>query len=143
MSTNQLEVSLSLTNQKVRFIGVSTSNPDHPIAFDYLPPIGDGQGFLGLELLLMSFSGCVSTGIVFLLRKMGKSVSGYRANAIGTKRMQPISLEKIHFEIVLESSDTTDSDVVAVLKQAEVISPVWAAIRNNVEVTTGYTIVSP
>ena len=86
-----MEVIVSLTNQKVQFTGVSTSNPDHPIAFDYLPPLGDGQGYRGLELLLMSFAGCVSTAIVALLRRMGKNISGFKMNAKGINRTQPVT----------------------------------------------------
>ena len=82
MNSNQFEVTVNLTNQKVQFVGVSMSNPDRPIAFDYLPPLGDGQGYRGLELLLMSFTGCVSTAIVYLLRKMGRTIQ----EAIGSER---------------------------------------------------------
>jgi len=48
------EVTVRLTNQKVQFTGVSNANPEQPITFDYKPPIGDGLGYNGLELLLMS-----------------------------------------------------------------------------------------
>lgn len=134
MNNNQLEVAVSLTNQKVQFTGVSISNPDRPIAFDFLPPLGDGQGFRGLELLLMSFAGCVSTAVVFLLRRNGKNISGFTMNAKGTNRTQPLSLQKIDFEIVLESTDADRSDLQNAIRQAEEISPVWLAIKNNVEV---------
>ena len=137
----QIEVVVSLTNEKVQFSGVSKSNPDHPITIDYLPPLGDGQGFLGLELLVMSFAGCVSTGIVALLRKMGKNISGYKMNVTGIKRAKPLSLEKICFEIVLESNNTEASEIESVLKKAEEISPVWIALKNNVEVVSGYKII--
>ena len=83
------EVTVSLTNDKVQFTGVSKSNPDRPIAFDYKAPIGDGQGYNGLELLLMSLAGCSSTAVVYLLRKMGKNVSGMKVNAKGVRRSQP------------------------------------------------------
>jgi len=59
--TKQLEVTVNLTNQKGQFIGVSRSNPS--ITFDYDPPLGDGQGYTGLEMLLMSLAG--DTGIWF------------------------------------------------------------------------------
>jgi hypothetical protein len=38
------EATVHLMNQKVHFTGVSKSNPNRPIAFDYKPPIGDGEG---------------------------------------------------------------------------------------------------
>ncbi len=136
-----MEVTVSLTNQKVQFTGVSKSNPDHPIAFDYLPPLGDGQGYRGLELLLMSFAGCVSTAIVALLRRMGKNISGFKMNAKGINRTQPLSLQKICMEVILESTDAEDADIQNAIKQAEEISPVWLALKNNVEVSTEYRVI--
>ena len=62
MSENVEEVTVHLANEKVQFIGVSASNPDRFITFDYKPPIGDGKGFNGLELLLMSLGGCSGPG---------------------------------------------------------------------------------
>jgi putative redox protein len=67
------QVTVTLTNNKLQFTGISPSNPDRLITFDYKPPIGDGDGYNGLELLLMSLAGCSSTAIVFLLRKMEKT----------------------------------------------------------------------
>jgi len=42
-SEPQENVTVRLINQKVRFSGISSSNPDKPITFDYVPPIGDGE----------------------------------------------------------------------------------------------------
>ena len=90
------EISVHLTNERVQFSGISKSNPNRPIAFDYTPPIGDGEGYNGLELLLMSFAGCSSTAIVYLLRKMGKHVAGFEVHAKGLRREQPpIKFDKL------------------------------------------------
>lgn len=141
MINNQLEVTVNLTNQKVQFTGVSKFNPDHPITFDFLPPMGDGQGYRGLELLLMSFTGCVSTAIVYLLRKMGKTISKFEVNAKGINGEKPLSIQTICLEVMLESKDIGDSDIQSAIKQAEDISPVWLMLRNNVEVSTEYRII--
>jgi len=141
MSNNQLEVNLRLVNQKVQFIGVSESNLDHPLTLDYLPPLGDGLGFRGLELFLMSFTGCVSTAMVYLLRKMGKEISSFQVKANGIRRENPLSLQAIHLKVTLESMDAVESDLQSVIKQAEEISPVWLVLKNNVEVMIGYEIV--
>jgi len=139
--SEKVEVSVSLINDKVQFRGVSKTNPESPIIIDYLPPLGDGQGFLGLELLVMSFAGCVSTGVVALLRRTGKNISGFKMNVIGIKRANPLSLEKICLEVILESDNTEDLEMQTVIKQAEIISPVWIAIKNNVEVVAEYKII--
>jgi len=143
MLNNELQVEVSLTNEKVRFSGVSVSNPDRPVEFDYLPPLGDGQGYRGLELLLLSFAGCVSTAIVYLLRRMGKDIAGYRMNGKGISRAQPLSLEKVSVEVVVDSGDITEADMETVVSQAKEISPVWLALKNNVEVSLGYQINGP
>ena len=141
--TEQLEeVTVNLTNQKVQFTGMSKSNPDRPIAFDFNPPIGDGQGYNGLELLLMSFAGCSGTTITYLLRKMGKNISGLKVNAKGIRRDQPpIKFKRVFLEFILNSKDTKDADIQKAIQLAEdSVCPVWQMVKNNVEVTTEYKI---
>lgn len=141
MSVAPVEITMELTNQKLKFDGVSKSNPDMPVTIDFVPPAGDGEGYLGLDLLVMSFAGCVSTGIVALLRRIGKSISGYKMNVTGIKREKPLSLEKICFEVVVESGNLSEEELKNVINKAEEISPVWIAIKNNVEVEWQYKIV--
>jgi len=138
------QVTVNLTNNKVQFTGISSSNPDCPITFDYKPPIGDGNGYNGLELLLMSLAGCSGTAIVFLLRKMGKDISGLKVNAKGLKRDQPpIKFEKIFLEFILSSKDTKDTDIRKAIQLAEQsVCPVWQMIKNNVEVVPEYKIIA-
>jgi putative redox protein len=144
MSELEERVAVRLTSQKVKFTGVSDGNPDQPITFDYKPPIGDGAGYNGLELLLMSLSGCSATAIVYLLRKMGKTVSGLEVNAKGIRREQPpIKFEKIYLEFILNSKDIKDIDIQKAIQLAEQsVCPVWQMIKNNVEVVPEYKIVS-
>ncbi len=136
------EVTVKLTNQKVQFTGVSKSNPNQPVTFDYKPPIGDGQGYTGLELLLMSLSGCSATAVVYLLRKMGKTVSGLEVNAKGVRREQPpIKFEKIFLKFILNSKDAREADIQKAIQLAEQsVCPVWQMIKNNVEVIPEYKI---
>jgi len=142
MNNGQIEITVNLTNQKVQFTGVSGSNPERPIKFDFTPPIGDGDGYAGLELLLMSFAGCAATTIVFILRRMGKDISGFTVNAKGIKQNQPPKLEKIFFEFILNSSDTEAADIEKTINLAEEsFSPVWQVLKNSVEVTTEYKII--
>lgn len=74
----QLEITANLTNQKVQFIGTAASKSNPAITCDYPPPLGDGQGYTGLELLLMSLAVCSGTTIVYLPRKMGKNIPGFK-----------------------------------------------------------------
>ncbi|EGW40469.1 OsmC family protein [Desulfosporosinus sp. OT] len=141
MNNDRLEVTVGLTNQKVQFTGVSSSNLDRPITFDYLPPLGDGQGYRGLELLLMSFAGCVSTALVYLLRKKRQNIAKFTVNAQGTRGERSLSIQKIYLEVILESKDVQDSDIESAIEQAENLSPVWTMLKNNVEVIIDYKII--
>lgn len=136
------EVTVHLTNQKVQFTGISKSNPDRPISFDYKAPLGDGQGYNGLELLLMSLSGCSGTSVVYLLRKMGKNISGFTVNAKGVRRNQPpIKFEKIFLEFIVRSREATDADVQKAIRLSEEsVCPVWQMVKNNVEVVAEFKI---
>lgn len=129
-----LVVKVKRTDSKVHFVGVSDTNPSIEIPFDYAPPLGTGCGFAGLEILLISFAGCVSTTVVFLLGRLGKHISSYTASAEGIRTEHPLSLKEICFHICIESEDITDADMEYVIKQAEAISPVWQAVKNNITV---------
>jgi putative redox protein len=141
---DSLEITVNLVNDKVQFIGVSNSNPDRPVTFDYIPPIGDGQGYTGLELLLMSFTGCIATTVLYLLRKMGKGISALKVNARGIRPDKPpLRLEKIFFKFILNSKDVVGADMDLVIQLAEESAcPVWQMIKNNTEVIIEYTIVA-
>ena len=135
-----LAVEVKRTNEKVHFEGVSEANPGISIPFDFAPPLGDGDGFAGLELLLMSFAGCVSTTVVFLLGRCGKHISSYTAKAEGIRRERPLSLSEIHFHIQIASEDISDTELEDVIKQAEAVSPVWQAVKNNITVKTTFAL---
>ena len=132
----QLEVTVNLTNDKVQFTGLSRSNP--AVKCDYFPPIGDGEGYTGLELLLMSLAVCSATAIVHLLRKMGRDVSGFKVDARGVrKETLPMTFEKIFLDFAVKSRDAEDLDIGKAIRLAEEsYCPVWTLLKNNVEIVT-------
>ena len=133
-------VNLERTSGNVHFEAVSADHPELTIPFDYTPPLGSGDGLSGLEALVMTFSGCVSTAIIALSLRLGKHIGSYAVKAEGERDEQPLSLQKIFFHIELTSRDITADDMDWVLRQAEAISPVWLAIEGNVAVETSYRI---
>lgn len=135
-----LVVKVKRTDNKVHFESVSDTNPSIQIPIDYAPPLGNGNGFAGLEILLISFAGCVSTTVVFLLSRLGKRISFYTASAEGIRSEHPLSLKKICFHIYIESEAVTGTDMENVIKQAEAISPVWQAVKNNIIVETTFDL---
>jgi putative redox protein len=142
MMGGQLEVTVNSTNQKLGYTGGLRSLS--PITIDYIPPLGDGQGYLPLELLLMSLASCSGGVVGLLLRKMGKTVTGIKVNAKGVRRdHHPTSFQKIFLEFIVDSCDTKDDDVQKSIKLAEEsLCPVWAMVKGSVEIMTEYKIVA-
>ena len=133
---DKFEVNLELKNDKLLFRGNSRDN--HDISMDYFPPLGDGNGYTGLELLLMSFAGCSSTSVIYLLRKMGKNIRGMRASASGIKREEmPKAFREIRITYYINSADANESDVrKALTLSEESVCPVWSMIKGNVDIHT-------
>jgi len=141
--TDSLEVSVALTNQKVQFTGVAQSNP--AITIDYITPLGDGQGYMPLELLLISLAACSGSTVATLLRRIGKTVDGLQVKAKGARRqVHPTSFERILLEFRLSSVDATEADLQkAIQLSEETVCPVWAMLKNNVEIGWEYSIIAP
>jgi putative redox protein len=137
----QLEAVVELINQKVKFKGIADSKD--PIIIDYIPPVGDGDGYTSLELLLLSFSSCSATSVLSLLRKMKKNIAAFKVKANGIRReTHPLSFEKINLEFIINSSDATETDVhKAIQLSEETYCPVWAMLKNNVEIKTNCQII--
>lgn len=135
MGLAPVEIMLKLVDDKVKFEGVSKTNPNRPIIFDYVPPLGTGDGFVGIEMMTMSFAGCVSTAIVGLLKRKGKKINSFKMDIQGIKHEEPLYLEAISFTATVDAVDVTDEELAEVLTWAEKISPAWIAIRGNVKVS--------
>ena len=136
-----LNTEIKLVNDKIHFIGKTKDN--EPVSIDYSSPIGDDLGYTSLELFLLSLSSCIGSSLALLLRKMSKTVSGLEIKAQGVRRkLHPTSFEKITLDILFTSNDLTPQAVDKALALSEdSICPVWAMIKNSVEVETNYTIV--
>lgn len=95
---------------------------------------------MGIEMMTMSFAGCVSTAIVGLLKRKGKKINSFKMDIQGIKHEEPLYLEAISFTAMVDAEDVADEELAEVLTWAEKISPAWIAIRGNVEVTGQITI---
>jgi putative redox protein len=132
---NILNASVELINDKMKFKGVAGGNPE--IITDYIPPLGDGEGYTPLELFLVSLSTCLGGAMVVLIRKTRKSIESFSISAEGVRReTHPTCFEKITLKIRVKSPDATKQDIEKVLEMAEPICPVLAMIKGNVEVIT-------
>ncbi|MFH1121581.1 MAG: hypothetical protein V1775_17310 [Bacteroidota bacterium] len=71
--STELQISLTLLNNKLNFSGCAEGN--EAISIDYIPPYGDGLGYTSLELLLLSLSSCYGSALAMLLRMKGRRVT--------------------------------------------------------------------
>lgn len=137
----QLETHIKLVNERLKFITDVEGN--EPFMIDYVPPLGDNSGYTSLELLLLSFSSCLGSAILVLLRKMKKTIVGMEISSNGIrKETHPTGFSTIFIEIRLKSPNTSSSDMSKVLEiSEEQLCPVWSMIKGNVEVKVQYSII--
>lgn len=134
MALAPAQIKLDLIDEKVKFKLVAQGNPEGPVVMDYPPPLGSGEGYTGIDMLVMSFAGCVSTAILGLLKRKGKHVGFYAMEATGIKHEEPLYLEAIRFTAKVGGEEITEGDLAEVLALAEKISPAWIALRGNVDI---------
>jgi putative redox protein len=137
-----ISASVQLINDKVMFEGRARNHT--PVIMDYHPPLGDDLGYTGLEMLLVSLSGCSASVVVPMLRKMRITVNGFEVKAVGNRRdTHPTVLTDISLKFILHSPDATKENLEKAIKLAEdTYCPVWAMLKGNVEIKTELQIIS-
>lgn len=136
MTADTLETHVTLVNEKIRFSGTARENPE--VMMDYFPPAGGGEGYTGLEMLLLSLSGCSATAVKVLLGKMNKTVTGLTVRASGTRQEElPRAFSSITLWFEVTSPDVTEEELLKAIGLAEAsVCPVWAMLKGNVAITT-------
>ena len=139
-AVNALEASLSLVNSKLHITG--RAGNFEPIDTDYIPPYGDGMGYMPLQLFLISFGACAAGAVLTLLRRMQRNIDAFDMKVSGIRRTEhPTSFSEIAVEYIITSRDVTEEDVLKALALSEQsICPVWAMIKGNVEVKSIITL---
>lgn len=142
MTTNKLETQTNLVNTRVRFSGTSRNNP--AVFMDYFPPLGDGEGYTGLEMLLLSLSGCSSTAITVLLRKMNRTITGLTVDSSGIRQeTAPYAFSRIDLLFTLTSPDAGEADLEKAIHLAETsMCPVWAMLKGNVDIVVDHKLIN-
>jgi len=138
---NVVKAKVKLINDKIKFSCKAKDNPE--IITDYIPPLGDNEGYMPLEVFLISLAACTSGTILPLLRAMRKNVGGFEMKIEGIRRDQhPTSFSHIIMDMEIHSNDVENNDIERALKLAEdTYCPVWAMIKNNVSVETKFKII--
>lgn len=139
--SHQLEISVRTVDEKVKFACKAESKPE--IITDFYPPLGTGEGYTSLELLLTSLATCLTTVVLGVLRnRFKKSVSGASVKASGRMRDEhPRILDLIELELVIVSDEVTEEQVKQALDAAEQqICPVWAMLKGNTNIGVNFSI---
>ena len=137
--SKELRGSITLVNEKLQFKGTVEGNA--PVLIDYVPPLGDNQGYTSLELLLLSLSSCIGSAVLVILRKMQKTIKTFEISSVGYRKLEhPTGFKTIGLEIMIQSDNITSDDMVKVIKIAEGICPVLSMLKGNVEIAYTYKI---
>jgi putative redox protein len=114
----------------------------HEVLIDYIPPLGNDDGFMPMELLLVSLAGCSGHTVMFILKNMKKSVEGLEVKAVGNRREEhPTVFTEIqlHFYLKGETLDAASVERAITVSEKE-YCPVWAMLKNNVCISWKYTL---
>ena len=125
---------------KMHFEG--RSEYPHVVPIDYTPPLGDGQGLRGLEILLIGLCGCSGQTVISLLQKMRQDVRAFSVEASGQRKEEhPKVLTAIHLEFRIQGPAIDPAAVEkAVTLSEEKYCPVWAMLKGATKVTSSFTI---
>ncbi len=128
--------------EKVRFIGQAGAG--QPVVIDYPPPLGDGQGIMSLELLLMGLASCSASTVVTFLRKMQQPVKGLQVQASGTRRDEhPTVLTEIELRFIISGTGVSPDAVArAIALSEDKYCPVWAMLKPGTRITSSFEIVA-
>jgi putative redox protein len=125
---------------KMHFWGRGDYGFDVPV--DYSPPLGDGQGYGGLDLLLMSLAACSAQTVLPLLQKMKQDVRSFTATAVGRRRTEhPTVLTEIALTFDIEGNNLAAELIEkAVRLSEEKYCPVWAMLKPGVPISSSIKI---
>jgi putative redox protein len=140
MENNHLSVEMKLIDQGLKFQTKAGNNPE--VITDYIPPLGNSEGYMPLELFLISFGTCVSGVVLPVLRKMQKNIDEYSMNVKGIRKTEhPTGFSKIILEMFVKSNNTTAEEIEKVIKMAETkYCPIWSMLKNDIEIETMITM---
>ncbi|MCE5236108.1 MAG: OsmC family protein [Clostridiaceae bacterium] len=108
------------------------------LEIDSAPPYGAGDTLSAMELFLTSLCGCSGGTVLALLNKMRKTILSFSIEAEGTRLQEPpMRFSTITLKFRLASPNTTEEELKKIIRLAgEKYCPVWAMIKNTVEVET-------
>ena len=140
-STMLLNVEVGDLTGKMNLTGKGHS--PFTVSIDYPPPLGEDNGFTSLELLMVSLASCSAHTIKYILGSSGCEVEDIKVAATGHRRLDkhPTLLTKIELSYILTGKQLEKGRVEdAIRKAEEVMCPVWALLKGNVEIAWKHSI---
>ncbi len=140
MENNLLKAEMKLIDKGLKFQTKAGNYPE--IITDYIPPLGNNEGYTSLELFLISFGTCISGTVLPILRKMQKDIEEYSMTVTGMRKTEhPTGLKKIIFEMFVKSKNTTTEEIDKAVRMAEeTYCPIWSMLKNDIEIETKISI---
>jgi putative redox protein len=134
--SKNLEVDLALVNDKVRLSGFAAGQD--PVMIDYIPPLGDNEGYTSMELLLLSLGSCLATSLLLFLRQMSRNISGLQVKVEADRSIcHPTVLTSIHLRFYFDSPDLTVADFEKALSLSEEkYCPVYSMITRDTRIVS-------
>jgi putative redox protein len=126
---------MELVNGRAKFSASVTGQP--ALSVDYIPPVGDGEGYTSLELLLISMGTCLGTAVKSLVEhRLKKKVDSLSVGAMGERREKhPTSFSRVTLWLDIACQGLSGEELVGVIHNAEAnICPVLDMVKGNTEI---------
>jgi putative redox protein len=137
----ELNARMDLSDGRVKFKAYADGKA--PLTVDYIPPIGTGDGYTSLELLLISMGTCLGTGVKTLVTgRFNKKVEALSIQAKGLRReTHPTSFEEVGLTLFIEAPGLAAADLEGIIALAETkICPVLDMVKGNTKVAIEYRL---
>lgn len=115
----------------------------HEVSIDYSPPLGDGNGFTSLELLMTSLCSCSGQTLLYVLSREGKRIENIEIEATGQRRSEssPTVLTSIDLHYRFFGNDLHEESIERAIKETEEkLCPVWAMLKALTMIRWNYEI---
>lgn len=124
-----------LVGDKLKFECTVENRPT--VVVDYVPPAGDGEGIMSLELLLLSLATCFGSAIkVLVSSNPRRHVQSLHVKVEGERReTHPTVFESISLHVAIAAIGLDSATLDALVAKAEQICPVYAMLRTGVPIS--------
>ena len=94
-----------------------------------------------MQMLALAMSGCMAIDVVHIIQRHHKTLTGLEARFTGERAQEdPKRFLRIHLQFVLNTDATPEQVERAIQLSRERYCSVWTSMRQDIELTVGYTI---